>query len=589
MRDFIYFLTKSAGKRGPIVVLLQLISSLTEGISILLLIPILSLASRSTDGDYSIVVPEDVWLINGAEFGLLEVLACLIGIVLFQAALSVFRNYFLANTMLTIMNDFRLSIVASILNSSWRHYSHHTRADLNHMLTGDIDRVNSVAAAIINLIQMSLMFTVYCILSFLVSPTMTLFAGALGLVTFIILKPVRKGTALLGSSLTEYRQQQYRMVADLLNGMKTTKSFNSEQILTDGISKNLEEQKQNNLRLNRLSSRVTASYQILSAIALVSFVYIALVYNDISLPKLVVLLLIFMRLAPRFLSFQTTLQLALSNLPAYQNMQQLKAGFDGAKELDYTENCDIPRSHKQIELQNVAYSHPNQQAGQNVLSNINMVIKHGEIAALIGPSGAGKSTLAEIILGLLQPTQGRLLVDGSSLSPAQLRAWRKHVAYVPQDVFLMNDSLAANMRLGKTDATDTEIWNALEMAQAAEFVKNLPQQIDQAVGDGGHQLSGGELQRISLARALLRMPQVLVLDEPTSALDWENQQKISDVVESLKGSVTVLIISHHASMVAFADQIFAIEKGQIQESGSLDKLASNSSSILSSMLNAKST
>ncbi|TIS53366.1 MAG: ABC transporter ATP-binding protein, partial [Mesorhizobium sp.] len=166
-------------------------------------------------------------------------------------------------------------------------------------------------------------------------------------------------------------------------------------------------------------------------------------------------------------------------------------------------------------------------------------------------------------------------------------AWRDQVAYVPQDVFLLHDTIAANLRLAAPQSGDEELWAALRKAHAADFVERLDRRLETVVGDRGVRLSGGERQRIALARALLRKPSLLILDEATSALDWQNQSLIAQSIEELRGQMTILTIAHRPSMIAFADWVVAIESGRIVEVGQYQRLKARSGSRLARMLSGE--
>jgi ATP-binding cassette subfamily C protein len=196
-----------------------------------------------------------------------------------------------------------------------------------------------------------------------------------------------------------------------------------------------------------------------------------------------------------------------------------------------------------------------------------LTIDAGRTTAIVGTSGAGKSTVADLAMGLLSPDAGHVLVDGVPLTAGRLSAWRHSIGYVPQDGFLLHDSIRRNMLWACPTATDAEIWQNLETAAAADFVAKLAGGLDTVVGDRGVRLSGGERQRIALARALLNRPSLLILDEATSALDSANEQQILDAVARLRGQLTILLITHRLSTVRQADAIHILSGGRIVESG----------------------
>ena len=190
------------------------------------------------------------------------------------------------------------------------------------------------------------------------------------------------------------------------------------------------------------------------------------------------------------------------------------------------------------------------------------------MTAIAGPSGAGKSTLADVLLGLLAPGEGKVCVDGVPLTGPNLHRWRRSVACVPQEPYLFHDTIRANLRWAEPRATEAEMWQALRLAAADGFVAALPDGLDTVTGDRGGRLSGGERQRIALARALMRRPALLVLDEVTGQLDAENERRILEALESLRGHTTVVAIAHRPALLEAADGIVRLESGQVAATGS---------------------
>ncbi len=197
----------------------------------------------------------------------------------------------------------------------------------------------------------------------------------------------------------------------------------------------------------------------------------------------------------------------------------------------------------------------------DILSDINLMLPHLSTTALVGASGAGKSTLADLVSGLLAPTSGRIMIDGRELTDR--RAWRESVGYVPQDVYLFNSTLRANLLCAVRTASEAEMWQVLDWAAAADLVKALPQGLDTQLGERGIRLSGGERQRLAIARTLLRRPVFLVLDEATSALDGENERRIQETLAKLRGHLTVLLIAHRDTSLAGVDRIVRMAEGRI--------------------------
>jgi ATP-binding cassette subfamily C protein len=399
---------------------------------------------------------------------------------------------------------------------------------------------------------------------------------------------MRKRAAAFGKDLTDNRQQQYRNISEFVGGMKVVKSLNVERVYFDRFRDTLERLRQDSMAYVSANSTASALFQIANGLGLAIFVYVALVGFQLSLAQVIVMLFVFWRVSPRFMELQTNVQQLLMELPAFGRMQAVRANFDAAREPELTADAaSVPAPRREVALRDVSFSF--QEGGQPILNRVSLSLPAGKVSALIGPSGAGKSTIADILLGLLEPSEGQLVVDGVPVEGAGRRIWRQRVAYVPQEIFLLHDSIAANLRLAAPDASDVELWLALEAAQASAFVAELDAGLQTVVGERGIRLSGGERQRIALARALLRKPSLLILDEATSALDWQNQALIAKSIESLRGSMTILTIAHRPSMIAFADWVIAMEQGRVVETGAYNSLRGDMRSRLSLMLSGEQT
>ncbi|MBZ9976189.1 ABC transporter ATP-binding protein [Mesorhizobium sp. BR-1-1-10] len=583
-------IARIGGRRTWTALLFLILGSLTEGVSILLLVPLLHLVGRA-DQDFAVRLPniEFVrWLVPGGTLQLTTVLCALVGLVAVQAAFNRFKSVYMARLLFDFINRLRMNLFESIGKARWGVFTRMRGSDLDHALTGDIDRVQGAAFALLMLVQIAVLLAGYLVISMFISPVMTAFAVVIGIVMFIALQPFRSRATAFGRILTTNRQDQYRTVSEFLGGIKVAKSLNVEASYFAQLQVTLEKMKADNIAYVRNSSIGTAVFQVASVVGLSVFIYVALVRFHLSLAEIVVLLLVFMRIAPRFMDMQTQAQQVLINLPAYTAMRNLQARFDAEREPGHVESTDARKLTLDtgLNIRDVSFVYDDG-AGKAVVSDITFGLPAGKVTALIGPSGSGKSTIADMLLGLLEPTTGKILVDGVELDAGNRRRWRDQVAYVPQDVFLLHDTIAANLRLAAPQASEDDLWKALRAAHAGDFVDRLDLRLNTVVGDRGVRLSGGERQRIALARALLRKPSLLILDEATSALDWQNQSLIARSIDGLRGAMTILTIAHRPSMIAFADWVVAMEDGRVVEVGQYQRLKAKPGSRLSRMLSGE--
>ena len=221
-----------------------------------------------------------------------------------------------------------------------------------------------------------------------------------------------------------------------------------------------------------------------------------------------------------------------------------------------------------ITLKNINFKYEK----ENVLKDFTLEVKKGQTVALVGQSGSGKSTIANLLTRFYDTSEGEITIDGTNIKDFSLKSLRGLMGLVTQDSILFNDTIKANVALGKIDATDEEIIEALKIANAYEFVKDLPFGIHTNIGDSGNKLSGGQKQRLSIARAVLKNPPIMILDEATSALDTESEKFVQVALENMMQNRTSIVIAHRLSTIQKADLIVVMQKGKIVEQGKHDEL-----------------
>lgn len=580
IRNFgLYCFHLTQGKAVLALVFL-LLGSLTEGISILLLIPLLHLVGPAQGGaQASMPILSDL-LGPGVRLELVPLLLIFVVLVTAQAAFNRFKTIYMADMMQLAVDRMRMRLFAAIGMARWRLIARTRGSDLNHALTADIDRVQGAIFNLLQLVQNVILLVTYALVAALVSIQMALFAAAVGGVALAMLYPVRRRSARFGETLTLSRQEQYRTISEFISGVKMAKSFNAEPAYLKQLSHTLKDVRAQAVGYTRLSSLGTLLFQVTSTFAIAAFIYVAFVVVHMPLARIAVMALVFMRVAPRFNAVQDSVQQLLVNIPAFDAMRALMIRCEQEREgVQGTQGRALPPLSDAIRFENVTLRFNDDALGE-VLKAASFMIPAGRITAMIGPSGSGKSTIADLVMGLLEPSEGSVTVDGTALGAENRRSWRDQIAYVPQEVFLLHDTIATNLAVARPWATESEMWEALDAAGAGGFARLLPDRLQTVVGDRGIRLSGGERQRIALARGLLRHPTLLILDEATSALDWENQRLIARSIEQLRGTMTIITIAHRPSMIAFADWVVAIEDGRIIETGDYATLLDTAESRL---------
>jgi ABC-type multidrug transport system fused ATPase/permease subunit len=271
-----------------------------------------------------------------------------------------------------------------------------------------------------------------------------------------------------------------------------------------------------------------------------------------------------------------------SFLPSYEQLLRLQRSAAEFGEVAGTR--EFARLELGIEFVDVSFTYPGR---EKTLDCVNLQIRKGCMTALVGESGSGKSTVTDLVLGLQIPQSGSVLIDGQTLCDWRQNSLREHVGYVPQDPLLFHSSVRDNLLWSCATASEANLWEALSLANAADFVRELPQGIDTYVGDRGVRLSGGQIQRIALARALVRKPQLLILDEATSALDSESEKLIQQSIDKVAAQTTILVVAHRLSTIVKADHIYVMRRGRVVEDGSFKALSKDPGSLLAAMVEAQ--
>src|SRR5690606_22270825 len=271
----------------------------------------------------------------------------------------------------------------------------------------------------------------------------------------------------------------------------------------------------------------------------------------------------------------------------YKSISSMSANGSVVSDLRYELSRDISQKSavgdfrmdqvKSLELKNISYFYPN--VTEPALNKVNLRFELAKLNTIAGPSGSGKSTLADVMLGLLPHSQGSLLINDVALDEQSLAISQRNVGYVPQSIFILDDTVVANVAFGvqREDIDLRKVRDALKQANALEFVERMPQGINTPLGQDGKLLSGGQRQRIGIARALYRESRVLILDEPTSALDIESEYELMTLLGRLKTEVLVIVISHRPAAIKLSDAITIVEQGRIVATGSYSDLKENNS------------
>jgi subfamily B ATP-binding cassette protein MsbA len=321
--------------------------------------------------------------------------------------------------------------------------------------------------------------------------------------------------------------------------------------------------------------RATPVMEILLGFMIAGFIYFAgyLIANgEIGINNF------FSFLAAMMLAYQPVRSLATLNMSIYQGAAAAERVFDVMDRknlIQDDENApELEIKNSNINFKNVKFKY--QKSDDSAVKNITFVAQGGKVTALVGHSGAGKSTIMNLIPRFYQPQGGEIYIDDQNTKSVSLKSLRSKIAIVSQDTVLFDDTVENNIRFAKPDAGDDDIKNACKLAAAEDFILDLPQQYKTLIGENGSRLSGGEKQRLSIARAILKNSPIVLLDEATSSLDTESEEKVQNAMFNLTKNRTTIVIAHRLSTIKKANHIIVMKNGNIVESGTHDELLKNS-------------
>lgn len=563
--EYLRELFRQAGKKAYFAIVVLIVMGLTQGVGLLMLIPFLQLIGIGDSAPEGIVaIIGKIWRFTGLPLSLPAVLVVYVGIVSLYAVIQRWSTILNSKLSHAFTRKLRDDLFRAMARVQWLRFIQIRGSDINHVMTSNLATIDSGTYGLFALISTIFVVFVHIGIAMMLSFPLTCVAIVSSGLLLLVLRPLNRRSYELGEEWRQTMAALFGVLMDHLSGMKVAKSFGAEDRHIRSfcsLSGNLEQQAN---RFAGILSSTGMYYEIGGVVVVSVFFLVGVQILQIPVSRLLIMLFLFAGLVPMFSWTQRTWQGTLNMLPAYKAVLEMLEKFQEAEEPEISVHVNPIELETGVEFRNVSFKY-DKEDGNFVLDQMELFIRARETTVILGPSGGGKSTFADLLIGLLIPDIGQVLIDGRPLEGSVLHSWRKSVGYVPQESLLFHETLKDNMRWASPESSEEDIWNALQMASAADFVKALPEGLMTIVGDRGVRLSGGQRQRISLARALLRKPTLLLLDEATSNLDAKNEQRIIQAMQDLRGKMTVVFISHRKSVVECSDRVVAIEGGRALE------------------------
>lgn len=559
LKKIFFILSKEDKKFLFSLLLFSVFISFIESFAISLVMPFITLAS-----DFS-YFDKNKYLIQLKDYLALPVFEIIVyfGLVLIifyvlRALLNSYYFHLLARFSKGRYHAIAYKVFAKFLNTDYENFTQKNQSEILKSITGEVYNLSTMISSF--LLMMSEIFVVLLLytLMLLVNYKITLFLSLFMIINaFILIKVLSPIVKKAGLKREEAMKNFFEILNTNLNNFKLIKLKTKE----DGVLNLFKTQSEIFARANITNESVSAMPRIYLegvGFCVLVFIVVFLVFknqSDISgiLATISIFVLALYRLMPsanRIITSYHDLLYYRSSLDIIYQILKQKEESLGEEKINFD---------KELRLENLTFGYKDK---KNLFTCLNLSIKKGEKIAFIGESGCGKSTLVDIIIGLLSPREGRVLLDENELNMKNVKNYRQKIGYIPQNIYLFNDSIAKNISFG--DEVDEEkLQRVIKQANLEHFVKNLPQGVQTKVGDGGSNLSGGQKQRIAIARALYLDPEILVLDEATSALDTESEAKIMDEIYKISKDKTMIIIAHRLSTITRCDSIYHLENGKL--------------------------
>lgn len=509
----------------------------------------------------------------------------LVGIIICSVIIFIFawkQYYFVFNTMYDSSIERRVSLAENIRKLPLSFFEKKDLSDLTATVMGDCTDLEHMFSHAIPQLGGSILSVILITIGLLtINVYLTISLVWVIPVSFGLLIITKKIQEKHSKLLLEKSRETTDSIQECIDSIEELKSYNYEKQYLEKIGKKVDNQHKIKINNELLMGIIINASKMILKLAIVCVLLVGanlIVNNQIT----IFTFLIFIIAAS---CIYIPLENALMYLTEILNTNvKIERMNNLTKQVNTNKDTDYHVNNYDINFENVYFSYDTQ---KDVLKNVTFTAKQNEVTALIGPSGGGKSTVSKLASAFWNPTKGRVKLDDVDLSMIDNEKILENYSIVFQDVILFNNTILENIRIGKKDATNEEIYKAAEIAQCSEFIEKLPDGYNTNIGENGLLLSGGQRQRISIARAILKDAPIIILDEATSFLDVENESIIQTAINNLIKDKTVIVIAHRMRTIANADKIIVLKEGEIVEQGTPDQLIKNKG-LFDKMVNIQS-
>lgn len=534
-------------------------AALAEGVSFAALLPLLKLAvdpGAPVTGGFEATVVEALAAV-GLPFEVGVLILVLVAGILLKAGLVFFAMRNVGYVVAQIATELRLELIRALMEARWSYFKRQPIGTLANAINKEAEHASTIYQEASQIVAYSLQVAVYLTLAVMMSWQFTSLALVAGGLLFFAFRILIRYARQIGKRQARSYDELTRQLADGLHGIKALKAMAAEDRLEPLLAAEAQELNVAKRQHVVVSQLAQLGREPVAAVFMGLALYMTLSFWNIQIEAMLVISLLFYRTLNWLGTLMVFYQSMAANEAFYLSLKGKK--LEAVSQREKLTGSPAPLFEQALTVEHVSFAYDDTQ----VLRDVSMEIPARTLVAVYGASGGGKTTLGDLLLGLVRPSAGDIRVDGVSLGDIELMSWRRQVGYVPQEVVLFHDTIFANITLGDDSYSHDDAQAALIAAEAWDFVRDLPEGLDTLVGEHGARFSGGQRQRLALARALIRRPRLLLLDEPTSALDPVSEEAVCQTLKRLASDTTVLVISHQPALLRVADVVFRAVDGTI--------------------------
>ena len=556
------------------LMVLILIGGLLETASASLILPLVSAIldeEKFAENRYVMQIRELLGIESIRTFTLC-MLGFIIAIYIFKAVFLILQTYLLARFANKNRARCTTNLLWQFLHRPYEYYLYAETSDIIRTIYGDMDNIFNLLLQCMNFaseLVVSLCLGVFLLITDW--KMCLLMVLLLGVLTLINVKVIKKHLNIAGEGSRITQAGMYKWILQGASGIKDVKVLRKEYYFTDRYSDSAEGYADNQIKYNVLTNLPRLLIEAVAILGILIYVMISMLMG-VNIASLMTTIAAFAVAAMRLLPSVNRLNTYIANIAYFEPALDFIYENVNTKGLS-EENVLITHNPTEeyvpaltfkdtIELRDITFAYPN--TDKNIFTHADMTVPIGASVGVVGASGAGKSTIVDIMLGLLEVKTGEILCDGID-AIEHYPEWLSHIGYIPQTIYMLDDSIRRNIAFGvdDSDIDDDRVWAVLKEAQMMDFVKDLPDGLDAQIGERGVRISGGQRQRLGIARALYHNPQILIFDEATSALDNDTETAIMDAIDSLHGQKTMVIIAHRLRTIENCDIIYEVKDEKI--------------------------